>query len=194
MKVLLLTKEERLESYRENERERLEFSVGLTMELQGEVPLPYLSAKVKMRKEPTLIEEVQFKGERYSGSQAGLKATSTHFAYAFKADQATSQPARNDFALDRVMLAEAADRLRAPWTEPEVKAALEGLPKGKSLGQDGIPAELFVTHWDLLGREQHGFIPGRSLADAVAVVADLIEVVENDGEDWYLLLVDFQKA
>ncbi|CAI5968111.1 unnamed protein product [Closterium sp. NIES-65] len=46
----------------------------------------------------------------------------------------------------------------------------------------------------IISREQHGFIPGRSLADAVAVVADAIEAADNDGEDWYLLHVDFQKA
>ncbi|CAI6000157.1 unnamed protein product [Closterium sp. NIES-65] len=46
----------------------------------------------------------------------------------------------------------------------------------------------------IISKKQHGFIPGRSLADAVAVVADAIEAADNDGEDWYLLLVDFQKA
>ncbi|CAI5481364.1 unnamed protein product [Closterium sp. Yama58-4] len=225
-KALLLTREEQLEAYRENERERLEVFAGLKEELQGEIPSPFLSAKVKLRKERTVIEEVRFKGE--------------------------SLPA------------EAVVKLGATWTEKEVKEALEGLPKGKSPGQDGLPAELFIEHWDLLGgafmrfvrdfeatgtlpeslttavtvllhkkgekdlltnyrpitllttvykvlakvlanrlkqelhhifsREQHGFIPGRSLADAVALVADAIEAADNDGEDWYLLLVDFQKA
>ncbi|CAI5946763.1 unnamed protein product [Closterium sp. NIES-64] len=48
-KALLLTREEQLEAYRENERERLEVFEGLTEELQGEIPSPFLSAKVKMR-------------------------------------------------------------------------------------------------------------------------------------------------
>ncbi|CAI6011695.1 unnamed protein product [Closterium sp. NIES-65] len=109
-KALLLTREEQLEAYRENERERLEVFEGLTEELQGEIPSPFLSAKVKMRKERT-----------------------------------------NDFSVDGVLPAEAVVKLGAAWTEKEVKEALEGLPKGKSPGQDGLPAELFVEHWDLLG-------------------------------------------
>ncbi|CAI5955747.1 unnamed protein product [Closterium sp. NIES-65] len=258
----LLTKEEQLEAYRENEREVF---AGLTTELQGEIPSPYLSAKVKMRKERTLIEEVVFNGERHRGSQAVLKAASLYFEEAFREVQMEPQLACTDFAVDRVLpaAAEAVVRLGAPWAEPEVKAALKGLPRGKSPGQDELPAELFVSHWDLLGgcfmefvrnfektgllqeslttavtvllhkkgdkdrltnyrpillttvykvlakvmanrikkelhhvisKEQHGFVPGRSLADAVSVVADAIEAADNDGEDWYLLLVDFQKA
>ncbi|CAI7815167.1 unnamed protein product [Closterium sp. NIES-53] len=42
--------------------------------------------------------------------------------------------------------------------------------------------------------EQYGFIPGRRLADAVALVADIIDAAKNGNKDWYLLLVDFQKA
>ncbi|CAI7857101.1 unnamed protein product [Closterium sp. NIES-54] len=42
--------------------------------------------------------------------------------------------------------------------------------------------------------EQYGFIPGRRLTDGVALVVDIIDAAKNDGEDWYLLLVDFQKA
>ncbi|CAI5459467.1 unnamed protein product [Closterium sp. Yama58-4] len=42
--------------------------------------------------------------------------------------------------------------------------------------------------------EQYGFIPGRRLSDAVALVADVIDAAKNGDEDWYLLLVDFQKA
>ncbi|CAI5962105.1 unnamed protein product [Closterium sp. NIES-65] len=62
VKAQLLTMEEQLESYREDERERLEVFAGLTAEMQGEIPSPYLSAQVKMRKERTLIEEVLFQG------------------------------------------------------------------------------------------------------------------------------------
>ncbi|CAI5963063.1 unnamed protein product [Closterium sp. NIES-65] len=261
---LLLTREEQLEAYPENERERPEVFAGCTTELQGEIPSPYLSTKVKMRKERTLIEEVRSGGERCRGSQPVFKAASAHFEEAFKEVQVGPHSADADFVVDRVLPSEAAAKLGAPWTEPEVKAALIGLPKGKSPGQDGLPAELFVSHWDLLGecfmefvrgfertgvlpkslttaltkllhkkgekdlltnyrpitllttvykvlakvlvnrlkkelhqvisKEQHGFIPGRSLADAVVVVADVIKAAYNDGEDWYLLLVDFQKA
>ncbi|CAI5985893.1 unnamed protein product [Closterium sp. NIES-65] len=46
----------------------------------------------------------------------------------------------------------------------------------------------------VISPEQYGFIPGRRLSDAVALVADIIEGAKNGREDWYLLLVDFQKA
>ncbi|CAI5465144.1 unnamed protein product [Closterium sp. Yama58-4] len=39
-----------------------------------------------------------------------------------------------------------------------------------------------------------GFLPGRKLADAVAVVADAIEAGASGGKDWFFLMVDFQKA
>ncbi|CAI5483266.1 unnamed protein product [Closterium sp. Yama58-4] len=41
---------------------------------------------------------------------------------------------------------------------------------------------------------KYGFLPGRRLSDAVALVADIIDAAKNENEDWYLLLVDFQKA
>ncbi|CAI5462919.1 unnamed protein product [Closterium sp. Yama58-4] len=46
----------------------------------------------------------------------------------------------------------------------------------------------------VISPEQYGFIPGRRLADAVALVADIIDAAKNGNKDWYLLLVDFQKA
>ncbi|CAI7790939.1 unnamed protein product [Closterium sp. NIES-53] len=46
----------------------------------------------------------------------------------------------------------------------------------------------------VISPEQYGFIPGRRLSDAVAMVADIIDTAKNHNEDWYLLLVDFQKA
>ncbi|CAI5479067.1 unnamed protein product [Closterium sp. Yama58-4] len=46
----------------------------------------------------------------------------------------------------------------------------------------------------VISEEQHGFLPGRRLSDAVSMVADVIEAANNDNEDWYLMMVDFQKA
>ncbi|CAI5999139.1 unnamed protein product [Closterium sp. NIES-65] len=46
----------------------------------------------------------------------------------------------------------------------------------------------------VISGEQHGFIPGRSFAYAVSVVADTVEAADNGGEDWYILKVDFQKG
>ncbi|CAI5473992.1 unnamed protein product [Closterium sp. Yama58-4] len=50
-----------------------------------------------------------------------------------------------------------------------------------------------VLH-QVISPEQCGFLPGRSLSDAVALVVDIIDVAKNEKADWYLLLVDFQKA
>ncbi|CAI5990895.1 unnamed protein product [Closterium sp. NIES-65] len=46
----------------------------------------------------------------------------------------------------------------------------------------------------VISENQFGFVSGRRLADAVKVVADTIDAAVTGKEDWYLLLVDFQKA
>ncbi|CAI5461394.1 unnamed protein product [Closterium sp. Yama58-4] len=46
----------------------------------------------------------------------------------------------------------------------------------------------------VISPDQYGFIPGRRLTDGVALVADIIDAAKNKSEDWFLLLVDFQKA
>ncbi|CAI5961618.1 unnamed protein product [Closterium sp. NIES-65] len=43
----------------------------------------------------------------------------------------------------------------------------------------------------IISPEQYGFIPGRRLSDAVALVADIIEGAKSGNEDWYMLMVDF---
>ncbi|CAI5463545.1 unnamed protein product [Closterium sp. Yama58-4] len=50
-----------------------------------------------------------------------------------------------------------------------------------------------VLH-QVISPEQYGFIPGRRLSDAVALVADVIDAAKNGDKYWYLLLVDFKKA
>ncbi|CAI5928264.1 unnamed protein product [Closterium sp. NIES-65] len=50
-----------------------------------------------------------------------------------------------------------------------------------------------VLH-QVISPEQCGFLPGKRLSDAVALVADMIDAAKNGNEDWFLLLVDFQKA
>ncbi|CAI5460908.1 unnamed protein product [Closterium sp. Yama58-4] len=50
-----------------------------------------------------------------------------------------------------------------------------------------------VLH-EVISEDQVGFLPGRKLEDAVAVVADAIEVGDSSGKDWILLMVGFQKA
>ncbi|CAI6002625.1 unnamed protein product [Closterium sp. NIES-65] len=50
-----------------------------------------------------------------------------------------------------------------------------------------------VLH-QVISKEQYGFIPGRRLSDAVSLVADIIDAANKGDKDWFLLLVDFQKA
>ncbi|CAI5528544.1 unnamed protein product [Closterium sp. Naga37s-1] len=46
----------------------------------------------------------------------------------------------------------------------------------------------------VISKEQYGFIPGRRLSDAVSLVADIIDAANKGDKDWFLPLVDFQKA
>ncbi|CAI5537701.1 unnamed protein product [Closterium sp. Naga37s-1] len=46
----------------------------------------------------------------------------------------------------------------------------------------------------VISEEQYGFLPGRRLSDGVSLIADVVEATKCKDEDWYLLLVDFQKA
>ncbi|CAI7896591.1 unnamed protein product [Closterium sp. NIES-53] len=46
----------------------------------------------------------------------------------------------------------------------------------------------------VISPKQYGFIPGRRLTNAVELVADIIDAAKNGNEDWFLLLIDFQKA
>ncbi|CAI5483376.1 unnamed protein product [Closterium sp. Yama58-4] len=62
-----------------------------------------------------------------------------------------------------------------------------------------IVAKLLVNRMkrelpQVISEHQFGFVPGRRLADAVKVVADTIDAAVVGKEDWYLLMVDFQKA
>ncbi|CAI7854640.1 unnamed protein product [Closterium sp. NIES-53] len=49
-----------------------------------------------------------------------------------------------------------------------------------------------VLH-QVISPEQCGFLPGRWLSNAVALVADMIDAAKHGNEDWYMLLVNFQK-
>ncbi|CAI5473818.1 unnamed protein product, partial [Closterium sp. Yama58-4] len=46
----------------------------------------------------------------------------------------------------------------------------------------------------VISEEQYGFLPGRRLADGVSLIADIVDAAKCKDADWYLLLVDFQKA
>ncbi|CAI5478626.1 unnamed protein product [Closterium sp. Yama58-4] len=50
-----------------------------------------------------------------------------------------------------------------------------------------------VLHQVISG-EQYGFLPGKRLTDAVPMVADLIDAAKNKNKEWYIMMVDFEKA
>ncbi|CAI5523726.1 unnamed protein product [Closterium sp. Naga37s-1] len=260
----LLCKEAHLDAYLRSCKDRMQVLAGIRVELNGEVPSPYLSAKIKLRKKRTVIREVSHRGTAYQGTKEVLKAAADHFKSAFRNVLPEEEVDWGVFAEGAAFSDAEAALLGADWLEAEVKEALESLRKGKSPGQDGLPAEYFILHWDMLkehvmgfvnnfartgempeslstsvtvllhkkgatdqlgnyrpitllsvmyklitkvmasrlkkvlgkvlSKEQHGFLPRKSLADAVSVVADAVEAANSGNEDWLLLLVDFQKA
>ncbi|CAI6007791.1 unnamed protein product [Closterium sp. NIES-65] len=230
----LVRKEAHLEAYLQSCKDRMQVLAVIKVELDGEVPSLYLLAKIK--------------------------AAADHFRAAFKEVPPEEAVDWENFSEGAKFSVADAASLGAEWTEAEVKEGLEGLPKGKSPGQDGLPAEFFILHWELLmehvrgfvrefvemakmpegistavtvllhkegdtdqlgnyrpitlltvmykrvtkimatrlkrvlSKEQHGFLPGKSLADVVSVVADAVEAPNGGSKDWLLLLVDFKKA
>ncbi|CAI7880969.1 unnamed protein product [Closterium sp. NIES-53] len=46
----------------------------------------------------------------------------------------------------------------------------------------------------VISKHQFSFLPRRRLADAVSIVADMVDAVAEGDKDWLLLLVDFQKS
>ncbi|CAI5955913.1 unnamed protein product [Closterium sp. NIES-65] len=241
--------EAKLEAYLERDRKRLQVLADLNVELSGEVPSPYLTAKIRIWKKSTTVQEVNHRGVMYRGTREVLKAVEDHFGTAFVNVELKEEVDWESFSQGPRFSEDDAKELGRSWSEEEVNEAIASLPKGRSLGQDGLPAEFFATHWGLLGSKvmqfvhdfevgkdlpdslatsimvllhkkgdrdqlgnywpitllsvlykpkgkvlakgQHGFLPGRSLAEEVSVV---VNAANNRGKDWLLLLVDFQKA
>ncbi|CAI5948972.1 unnamed protein product [Closterium sp. NIES-65] len=231
---------------------------------EGELPGKLMSAKVKTRKERTMITSLQWKGTERKDSRGILEAASEFYTELFSEPTSTTDSTFWTVALDRKLGEEQSQLLVEDWSEAEVKEALDGMAKGKSPGADGIPKEFFSQHWDSLGgdvlgfakrfeetavlppaaleavtvllhkkgakdqvqnyrpitllnstyklvarvlanrmrkvlhkvisEEQYGFLPGRRLADGVSLIADIVDAAKCKNADWYLLLVDFQKA
>ncbi|CAI6012418.1 unnamed protein product [Closterium sp. NIES-65] len=125
---------------------------GTDAELAGEVPSPFLSARVKVRKQKTQIAELEVGGVKISDSSGILTAATQYFTDLFGTDGRTSTERWKPLA-GRKLDAESAAGLAADWTEEEVKQAFKALADGKSPGKDGLPKELFERQWDVLGKE-----------------------------------------
>ncbi|CAI5462952.1 unnamed protein product [Closterium sp. Yama58-4] len=264
----LLTKlKAALRRYATEERKRvratlrhLELAVS---ETKGEIASKVLSGKVKSKKMRTMIPALTVQGVEQKGTKGILEAASGFYAELFAEAPPSGLPCWKP-DVGKMLRGDEAAELDADWSEEEIKAALGGMARDKSPGNDGLPKELFELHWDLLkedfigffkrfeetavlseevqeavnillhkkgprelvknyrpitlftssykvvakllanrmkkvlgtviSEEQHGFLPGRRLTDAVSMVADVIEAANNDNEDWYLMMVDFQKA
>ncbi|CAI7893934.1 unnamed protein product [Closterium sp. NIES-53] len=124
----LKVKESQLAAYLASEQERVLLMAGVRELCEGDLPGKLMSAKVKTRKERTMITSLQWKGTVRKDSCGILEAASEFYL------------------------------LVADWSEEEVKEALDGMAKGKSPGADGIPKEFFSHHWDLLGGGVLGFV------------------------------------
>ncbi|CAI5469629.1 unnamed protein product [Closterium sp. Yama58-4] len=149
---LLHVRDAQLKEYHASKRDRLHVMTGTDVELAGEVPSPFLSARVKVRKQKTQIAELEVGGVKISDSPGILKVATRYFTDLFGTDGRTSAERWKPLA-GRKLDAESAAGLAADWTEAEVKQAFKALADGKSPGKDGLPKELFERHWDVLGDE-----------------------------------------
>ncbi|CAI7916027.1 unnamed protein product [Closterium sp. NIES-54] len=171
---LLLVRETQLHEYHAAKRDRLHLMAGTNTELAGEVPSPFLSARVKVRKQRTQIAELTVGGTTVPDAQGILKAATQYYTDLFGADGRTSSERWKPLPGKRLN-AEAAEMLEADWTEQEVKQAFKALANNKSPGKDGLPKELFKRNWDILGGEflrmAHNF------SDTASIPASIKEAV-----------------
>ncbi|CAI5973365.1 unnamed protein product [Closterium sp. NIES-65] len=149
---LFHVRDAQLREYHASKRDKLHVMTGTDAELAGEVPSPFLSARVKVRKQKTQIAELKVGGVKISDSPGILTAATQYFTDLFGTDGRTSTERWKPLA-GRKLDAESAAGLAADWTEEEVKQAFKALADGKSPGKDGLPKELFERHWDVLGKE-----------------------------------------
>ncbi|CAI5478739.1 unnamed protein product [Closterium sp. Yama58-4] len=193
LEALMVSLKVGLKAYTVEERK---WVAATTTHLEREVG----ELRVKARKAKTRLADVLYQGSRYEGAKEALRAASDFYTKLFAAGADTQL----DWSVDKCLSLEDVAALSAPWEEAEVKRALTEMALGKTPGRDGLPKELWESQWELLGKQmmlesvvstgQFGFLPGRSIAGAVAVAADLIDVANAGQEDWLMLLIDFRKA
>ncbi|CAI7869365.1 unnamed protein product [Closterium sp. NIES-53] len=156
-KARLARGEARLKAYEDGRRQKLQEQAGIKVEMNGEAPTGFMTAKVKARKPRTRLVEVNYKGTRHEGAKEALKAALSFYVelFAARGGPANSQL---DWVLDRRLPPEDAAELCAPWEEAEVKCALAEMARGKAPGRDGLPKELWELQWDLLDGQVMQFV------------------------------------
>ncbi|CAI5928559.1 unnamed protein product [Closterium sp. NIES-65] len=153
----LKVKESQLAAYLASEQERVSLMAGVKELREGELPGKLMSAKVKTRKERTMITSLQWKGTVRKDSRGILEAASEFYTELFSEPTSTTDSTFWTVAPDRKLGDEQSQLLVEDWSEAEVKEALDGMAKGKSPGADRIPKEFFSQHWDSLGGDVLGF-------------------------------------
>ncbi|CAI5974059.1 unnamed protein product [Closterium sp. NIES-65] len=212
---LLTVKDTQLREYHASRRDRLHMMTGTSTELAGEVPSPFLSARIKPLPGRTLNAEVAQTLEA-DWSEAEVQQ-------AFKALANGKSPGKDGLpkelfeknwdVLGGEFLKMAQNFSETASLPASIKEAVTILlhKKGDKDNLDNYrPITLLNFTYKVLARvvanrmkpflhrvisaEQYGFIPGRRISDAIGVVADVIEAAKRGNEDWYMLLVDFRKA
>ncbi|CAI5993488.1 unnamed protein product [Closterium sp. NIES-64] len=138
--------EAKLKAYEDGRRQKLQEQAGVKVEMNGEAPTGFMTAKIKARKARTRLVEVNYNGIRHEGAKEALMAASSFYTQLFAARKGPAN-SQLDWELDTrpPPPPEDAEELCAPWEEAEVKRALEEMARGKTPGRDGLPKEL----WEL---------------------------------------------
>ncbi|CAC5411985.1 unnamed protein product [Mytilus coruscus] len=116
-----------------------------------------------------ILEEVyKFHEELYSSIVINKDKAKENFEYiSEKVSDEKSENSETDLTLD------------------EIKSSLFGMSKNNSQGPDGLTVEFFCKFFHLFGRD---------IADTTSSIRDLIEIIENDDLETYLIKVDQEKA
>ncbi|XP_064597859.1 uncharacterized protein LOC135464363 [Liolophura sinensis] len=91
-----------------------------------------------------------------------------------------------------------------PFTLEELHSAAKSMTLNKSPGIDGLPVELYLAFWDVLGPilldvanevlSRTCSVPGRSILTNSFLVRDLIELVEHEDIEAAIISLDNKKA
>ncbi|CAI5475191.1 unnamed protein product [Closterium sp. Yama58-4] len=143
-KARLVKYEAKLKACDDGRRQKLQEQARIKVEMNGEAPSGFLSAKVKARKAKTRLEAVNFRGQQFVGVKEALKAASSFYADMFD-DKSRPGALPPNFRMDRLFSPEDAAALSATWEEDEVKLALVEMASGKTPGRDGLPKKLWES-------------------------------------------------
>ncbi|CAI5484319.1 unnamed protein product [Closterium sp. Yama58-4] len=147
----LLVEESQFRGYQLARQERLHEMAGMNEAVAREVASPFLSGKIKARREKTQIKELSAGGMTVTDNKAILGVASQFYRILFGHDRQQIESGWVP-AAGRTLSSIARERLTAAWSEKEVKSAFHAMAKNKAPGNDGLPKELFEEHWDVLGK------------------------------------------